>query len=223
MIDPKKAKGHIVFDCDGTLISSFEGIVDCLVLFLESELKRTVSRLEIKSNYYAQLDIMAKRFGIDADSQDEQQRLLAKWSSICSEQAHQYGLFPEIQDLLIACEKEEWAMYVWTGRDRTTTLEILKALGIMTYFWDVRTATDGIPKPHPMGMEEMVGDFEKSKIILIGDSGADSKGAENFGCHFIGATWCEQADRKTLMANNYVETPSECLEKIKDLFEDRGK
>jgi phosphoglycolate phosphatase len=220
MIDPEKAKGHVVFDCDGTLISSFEGVLACLVTFLEAELKRSVSRDEIKANYYAQLDVMAERFGIKPKSKEDEQRLLKNWADVCSAQKQQHGLFPEVKELLMNCEKEQWALYVWTGRDRASTLEILKALGIMPYFWDIRTATDGIPKPHPMGMEELVGDHDKQKIVLIGDSGADFNGAKNFGCHFIGATWCDQADRQTLVKNNFAESPSECMDKIKELFKD---
>ncbi|MBT7608894.1 MAG: HAD family hydrolase [Bacteriovoracaceae bacterium] len=220
MIDPEKAKGHVVFDCDGTLISSFEGILNCLIIFLEAELERTVTREEIKDNYYAQLDVMAERFGIIAKCKEEKDRLLKSWADICAAQSQQNGLFPEVKELLMACEKEEWALYVWTGRDRVSALEILKALGIMPYFWDIRTASDGIPKPHPMGMEELVGEQDKKKVVLIGDSGADLRGAENFGCHFIGATWCDQADKKSLMQRNHTHSPLACLDKIKELFKD---
>jgi phosphoglycolate phosphatase len=218
MIDPALAKAHIIFDCDGTLISSYEGIIDCLVIFLESELLRIVTRDEVKAKYYAQLDVMAAQFNITADTPEEQKRLLDKWAKISSSRDHQYALFPEIKELLIACEKQDWALYVWTGRDRTTTLEILKALGIMPYFWDVRTATDGIPKPHPMGMEELVGDQDKQKIVMIGDSGADLNGANNFGCHFIGARWCQQADHSSLVKCENVKAPMDCFALIKNLI-----
>jgi phosphoglycolate phosphatase len=220
MIDPENSSGHIIFDCDGTLVSSFEGILDCLVIFLESELGRVVPREEIKANYYAQLNVMAERFGIRPKDIADQERLLEKWGNICHAQSHQYTLFPGIKELLTACEKENWALYVWTGRDRISTLEILKALGIMPYFWDLRTASDGIPKPHPMGLMELVGEQNKEKIVLIGDSGADLSGAENFDCHFIGATWCNQSDKVLLKQNKFAEKPIDCLHIIKELFKD---
>ena len=114
MIEPEKALAHIVFDCDGTLVSSHEGIIDALVVFLGQLLGKVVEKEEVRKNYYPQLNIMAERFGIDASSQEKQKELLDHWAVVCAKQPHQFSLFPQIKDLLNACEQNQWALYVWT-------------------------------------------------------------------------------------------------------------
>lgn len=220
MIEPEKAKGHVVFDCDGTLISSYEGVILSLMDFWSQVLGRDIDKSEMKEKYYPQLDIMAKNFGLEDLAPERQKELMGEWATVCSRQDHKYSLFEEIMPLLEACHQEDWSLYVWTGRDRGSTLEILKALGIMPFFWDLRTASDGIPKPHPMGMEELVGQWEKEKIVLIGDSQADLQGAKNFGCHFLGATWCDHSDKRNLQNGHWAQTPLECLEKLKSIIKE---
>ncbi len=218
MINPKDAKGHVIFDCDGTLISSYEGILDCLGVLMESELGRAVSRDELRKKYYPQLDIMAHNFGMVVDTEKKQEKLMKKWSSICSERPHQYALFSGIENLLKQCERKNWALYVWTGRDRISTIEILTELKVISYFKEIRTASDGNPKPHPQGIEELVGEWDKKKIVLVGDSGADLRGAQNFGCGFIGALWCEHAEKNVLLNKKSARDVEECMNLLEQYF-----
>ena len=223
MIDPDEALGHVVFDCDGTLISSHEAILETLTQLFEEELGRQIPLEEMRKKYYPQMDILMKNFGfgpdgLGKDDPEVEKRLIKRWSQISTQANCRYALFPEIKELLSACEKENWAQYVWTGRDRVTTLEILKTLGIMPYFYDIRTATDGIPKPHPQGMEDLLPGRDKKRIVLIGDSGADQKGAKNFGCHFIGAAWCNHSEQDAIRKDLHANHPMGCVDLIKSLF-----
>ncbi len=218
MIEPEKAKGHIVFDCDGTLISSHQAIIMGLQKLMTDELGRMVGLDEINEKLDMRMDVIAHNFGLDISTPAEQKRLLDKWALISQKTEYQYALFEGIKDLLLELSKREYSLYVWTGRDRKSTLSILKDLGVIHTFFDFRTASDGIPKPHPQGMSELVGDFEKNNVILIGDTVADQQGASNYGCHFLPAGWNPNCQFEGLTSDQLIKDPMDCLGHIDKLI-----
>jgi phosphoglycolate phosphatase len=218
MIEPQQAKGHIVFDCDGTLISSHQAIVMGLQKLMSEELARDVSMDEINEKLDMRMDVIANNFGLDISTPEKQNRLLDKWALISQKSEYQYALFEGIKDLLLELSKRQYSLYVWTGRDRKSTLDILKDLGVVGMFYDFRTASDGMPKPHPQGMYELVGDFEKTKVILIGDTVADQQGASNFGCSFLPAGWNPNCQFEGLASDQLINNPMDCLSHIENML-----
>lgn len=99
-----------------------------------------------------------------------------------------YDLFPGIKELLAELSVQA-NLYVWTARDRKSTLRILKELGILHFFEALCTIDDALPKPHVSGLIELVADVPKSSICVIGDTSNDILGAKNFGVKSIGAIW----------------------------------
>jgi phosphoglycolate phosphatase-like HAD superfamily hydrolase len=106
---------------------------------------------------------------------------------------------------------------VWTGRDRASTLRLLQETGLMRFFDDLRTASEMEPKPHPQGLKELLVNEDPQHCVVIGDSWADMRGAQLFGCHALGAVWNGKAQGETLKefgAKKLVATPSECYDSI---------
>lgn len=99
-----------------------------------------------------------------------------------------YELFTGIKELLTQISSDA-TLYVWTARDRKSTLRILKELGILHFFEAVCTIDDALPKPHVSGLFELVSDAPKSSVCVIGDTSNDILGAKNFGVKSIGAVW----------------------------------
>lgn len=129
----------------------------------------------------------------------------------------QYRLFPGIKELV-----EELApgnmLYVWTARDRSSTLRILEELGIKRYFEAFATATDAPLKPHPGGLLQLLGKTPKEEILVIGDSGQDMLGAKHFGVRAFGAVWNKGTNPELLKefgADFIVSHPSECSKLIR--------
>ncbi|MCO4794975.1 MAG: HAD-IA family hydrolase [Bacteriovoracaceae bacterium] len=218
MIEPDKAIGHIVFDCDGTLISSHQAILMGLQKLMGGELNRKVSIEEIEEKLDMRMDVIANNFRLDISTPESQKRLLDKWALISQKTEYQYALFDGIKDLLQELSKKGYCLYVWTGRDRVSTLDILNDLKAISWFYDFRTASDGIPKPHPQGMEELVGSFDKNKVVLIGDSVADQLGASQYGCHFLAASWCPNAKFENLLHDDLIKRPLDCVVHIERLL-----
>jgi phosphoglycolate phosphatase len=125
-----------------------------------------------------------------------------------------YCLYPGIKDLLKALAGDS-TLYVWTARDRRSTLRIFEELGITGFFEQICTIDDALPKPHISGLSEMLNETQKNSICMIGDTTNDILGAKNFGIKSIGAVWNRGASEVTMKeagADFIARTPAECLE-----------
>lgn len=129
---------------------------------------------------------------------------------------HQYRLFEGIKELIQELSSH-CLLYVWTARNRSSTLRILKELGVYSYFDEVCAWEDSEPKPHPQGLHNMVGKFPRGSVCVIGDSANDIIGAKNFGVLAIGALWNKEANPEFLEdsgADFIVSHPYECSKLI---------
>lgn len=102
-----------------------------------------------------------------------------------------YVLYPGIKELLLDLAPD-YALYVWTARDRLSTLRILKELGVLELFENLCTVDDALPKPHISGLAQLVGTSPKSQICVVGDTSNDILGARSFGVKSIGAGWNQE-------------------------------
>ncbi len=127
-----------------------------------------------------------------------------------------YSLYPGIKDLLLALAADS-VLYVWTARDRRSTLRILEELGVLSLFSQICTIDDALPKPHVSGLVDMLHETDRSQVCVIGDTSNDVLGAKNFGAKSIGAVWNQNASSVVLKdsgADLIANKPSECLEWI---------
>jgi phosphoglycolate phosphatase len=127
-------------------------------------------------------------------------------------------LYPEIKDLLINLKAEGHELYIWTGRDRSSTQRLLRENEIQSYFFDMRCSDDVSPKPNPEGPEQLLAGIVTDKVVVIGDSFADILGAKNFKCRSIGAGWdldAKIALLREMGADSIATSPLECNEILK--------
>lgn len=130
------------------------------------------------------------------------------------------SLFKGMHKLLQDLKEQGIKIYVWTARDRHSTVEILKSLDIIALFEDISCGNDCATKPSPEGLESMLFGVDKDKIAVIGDSPSDIAGAKNFGVLGIAAFWCYEgvnhAERflKNIEADHTCRTVEECRELI---------
>ncbi len=103
--------------------------------------------------------------------------------------AGKFILFPGMRELLNKLNSENYKLYVWTARDRHSTLNSLRDNQVLELFTNFSCADDGISKPHPMGLMKMLEGVSKKNIIHIGDSRGDVEGAEQFGIDVVFAAW----------------------------------
>jgi len=100
------------------------------------------------------------------------------------------GLFPGIYELICELEQKGHEIYLWTARNRASTVEFLKTLGIIGKFSDICTSTDAQLKPVVDGLLNMLPEnVDPNFVLVIGDSYTDMIGAKKIGATGIGVTW----------------------------------
>jgi HAD superfamily hydrolase (TIGR01509 family) len=192
MILQDQATAHVVFDCDGTLIDSMKPFYDILVEILPKHLGREVTRVEVLEKFIPEWVGLLENLGVQNPSKDLIDKLIAETSAINLKSPVPL-LYPGIKDCLEKLEQLGVASYIWTGRDRASAIRIFKTHGIAQYFTEMSFSDTDIPKPHPDGLERMLEEIPKSKMVLIGDSGVDIQGAKNFSIPCIAVDWEKKA------------------------------
>lgn len=125
-------------------------------------------------------------------------------------------LYPGILELLTELSFLH-KLYVWTARDRSSTLRILKELKVIQFFEEICTCDDALSKPHVAGLMRLVSDVAKQSVCVLGDSSADMLGAKNFGVLAIGVTWNNLEQDQILKdcgADFIVSHPRDCSKLI---------
>ena len=84
-------KGHIVFDCDETLISSYQNVLSITKQVLSSHFKQDISFDEIKEKFSADYKTFYSNWGLSLEEGDQHRR---KWWVIASHGDHIYNDFP---------------------------------------------------------------------------------------------------------------------------------
>lgn len=213
---------HIVFDCDGTLVSSHNAIIIGLRDLIHEISGENYSIEYVKERYSTKLGTVFHNFGLKDVNPENAKRWLERWYEINQSQEIQMPLYAGMIELLKELKRQKHELYVWTARDRASTITILKQNKILDFFTDIRCANDTVyPKPNPAGLKELIENHSKEKAIMIGDSYSDVEGANLYGIPAIGAMWCERANAeelKSIGAKYLAFTPQECLNIIDKHF-----
>jgi phosphoglycolate phosphatase len=203
----------VIFDCDGTLLSSQGAVLVAARRLVEEITKKPVSEEEILKAYTPDMAAFAAHFNIPLESPEQILETMKLWQKILHTTPATVQAFAGIEDLLVKLQDYQVELYVWTARDRRSTTRLLKELDLLKYFLDMRCLDDTDPKPSPKGIAELVAHLpNKDKIYVIGDSFTDIKGAKLYGAHALGAIWEASSRPQSLLqegAEKLFKTPKE--------------
>jgi len=180
----------VVFDWDGTLMDSTNGIVAAIQgacrdldlpvpsasaaswvigLSLESALRRAVPELT---------QAMVPRF-------------LERYRTHYLLRDPQLRLFDGIEGLLGDLAGRQVRLAVATGKSRVGLDRVLAATGLRDVFQATRTADETFSKPHPAMLHELMQelDVEPERVVMVGDTSHDLQMASNAGVHGLGVAY----------------------------------
>ena len=179
----------ILFDLDGTLTDSGEGIINCASLALEHFGITVRDRETMRVFVGPPLDKTFREFGVPADKTDEAIRVYrSRYIPIGKFENTPY---PGIRELLQTLKDHGHRLFVATSKPESMSVEILEHFGLADFFTDICGASfDGSRSTKEDVIAYL---FKKNdgngEIVMVGDTVYDILGAKAHGIPAIGVDW----------------------------------
>ena len=207
------AKKSILFDLDGTLTDSGEGIINCAILALEHYGLPIPSREEMRVFVGPPLTESFIRHGVPADKAEEAVAIYR--SRYIPIGKYENTPYPGIRELLETLHEMGYKLYVATSKPEGMSIDILKHFDLDRYF----TRICGASMDSSRNAKEAVIEYlmettgERENMVMVGDTKFDVLGAKHHGIPCIGVSWGYGTveDMENAGAAAIVHTPDELL------------
>jgi phosphoglycolate phosphatase len=172
------SRGAVVFDLDGTLLDTLDGLHVALNDALSAHGLPPVSRHEVRDSMHGGFEASV-RAALREDPVDpgRESAVLASYraryrqSMIASTTA-----YPAVREVLESLSVRGCRLAVCTNRDEPMALELLEGLGLRSYFGAVVGLREGVePKPHAGPLLSCLREsgIAPDEALLVGDSAVD--------------------------------------------------
>ena len=183
------SKKAILFDLDGTLTDSGEGIINCVTLALEHFNLPIPSREELSVFIGPPLDDSFKKFGVPEERVDE--AIAVFRSRYLTKGKFENFPYPGIPKLLGKLQAEGHDLYVATSKLEETAVEIMDHFDLSKYFTricgaDAEKTRNSKSKVIAYLLDTCEGVEE---FVMVGDTDFDVLGAKTHNIPTIGVTW----------------------------------
>ena len=183
------AQKSILFDLDGTLTDSGEGIMNCAKLALEHYGLPIPSEAELRTFVGPPLHESFIRFGVPAEEADNAIKIYrSRYIPIGKFENHPYEGIREVLEKLIAHGHK---LYVATSKPEKMSIEILEHFDMAKYFTIICGATMDTSRSSKADviayLLEQTG--RRSETVMVGDTAFDVIGAKAHGIPTIGVAW----------------------------------
>ena len=182
-------KKAILFDLDGTLTDSGEGIMNCAALALEHFGLPVPDREQMRVFVGPPLDQTFIRFGVPADRTDEAIAVFrSRYRTVGKFENFPY---PGIRETLQTLKEQGHRLFVATSKPEVLAIEVLNHFVLARYFEQIAGATLDGSRSHKadvitylLGLTGDVG-----QTLMVGDTAFDVIGAAAHGIPTIGVSW----------------------------------
>ncbi len=179
----------ILFDLDGTLTDSGEGILNCAELALRHFGLTVPDRTAMRVFVGPPLQDTFVKFGVAPEDAEEAVRVFrSRYLTVGKFENRVYDGIPET---LEALRKAGFRLFVATSKPEATAIEILEKFGLSPYFEKICGATfDGTRDAKEAViayLKSLVSDLQN--VIMVGDTAYDVLGAAAHNIPTIGVTW----------------------------------
>lgn len=207
-----------LFDLDGTISASAEGIKYCLMKTLD-EMGKPHPDLSDYSKYIGPplLFTFQKLCGLSAQEAQQAVEIYVKLYDV--DGLRQNKLFDGIEEVLSSCKENGIKIAVCSSKHEAIATQVVKLLGVYDYFDEICGSTiDGSRKEKeeliPYALKKLGANGEQ-RVVMIGDTKFDAKGAVHCNVDFIGVTYGygKLSDMKEAGGKVFAETPQK-LQKL---------
>ncbi len=206
----------ILFDLDGTLTDSGEGIMNCAQLALEHYGIHVENREDLRVFVGPPLQKTFREFGVPAEEVDN--AIAIYRSRYIPIGKFENSPYPGIRELLEKLKAEGHKLYVATSKPEETSLEILEHFNMTDYFDIICGASFDVSRHSKEAVIATLLDRigEKVDAIMVGDTAFDVLGAKVHGIPTVGVSWGygKVADMKQAGAIGIAETMDELFDMV---------
>lgn len=179
----------ILFDLDGTLTDSGEGIINCAQMTLERFGLPVPSREEMRVFVGPPLGDTFIKFGVPAERADEAIAIFrSRYVPIGKYENHPY---PGIRELLEKLRAQGHKLFVATSKPEVTAIEVLDHFGMTGYFDMICGAL--MDKSRSTKSEVIAYLLKQNgradNMVMVGDTAFDVLGAAAHGISTVGVAW----------------------------------
>lgn len=180
---------NILFDLDGTLVDSGEGIIKCAQLALQHFHLPIPGTTEMRTIVGPPLRDSFIRFGVAPDKADEAVAVYrSRYTTVGKFEGFPY---PGIPELLARLHEEGFHLFVATSKPEDMSVEILTHFGLAPYFDHIAGATlDGTRSSKSSVIAHLldtVGGVDGA--LMVGDTSFDVLGAAEHHIPTVGVAW----------------------------------
>lgn len=179
----------ILFDLDGTLTDSGEGIINCATLALEHFGLPVPSREEMGVFVGPPLDQTFVKFGVPEDKTQEAIDVFRSRYLVVGK--FENTPYPGIRELLETLKAQGHRLFVATSKPETTAVEILNKFELSKYFEAICGASFDDSRVHKADViRYLLGKIGSAEnILMVGDTEFDVLGATEHGIATVGVSW----------------------------------
>ena len=179
----------ILFDLDGTLTDSGEGIMKSTIYTLTHYGIEAPPEAQLRTVVGPPLTESFARFGVPQDKLTEAVKIYrSRYIPIGRFENHPY---PGIEVLLENLQRNGHKLYIATSKPEWMSIEILEHFGLAKYFDIIcGAATDFSRNTKEAVIAHLLSQCEKqNSAVMVGDTAYDVIGAKAHGIPCIGVSW----------------------------------
>lgn len=210
-------KKAILFDLDGTLTDSGEGIINCAQYAFQQMGYPVPPREEMGIFVGPPLWDTFEKFGIPKERTDEAVRIFR--SRYVPIGKYENTPYPGIRELLEALKETGDILYVATSKPETTAVDILNHFDLSKYFDRICGADLEKKRNSKDAVIAYLLDLTGSdaEMVMVGDTEYDVLGAAAHGIPTIGVSWGYGSveEMRSAGAKAIADTPEALLELLK--------
>ena len=179
----------ILFDLDGTLTDSGEGIINCAILALEHYGLPIPSREEMRTFVGPPLHESFIRHGVPAEQAEEAIRIYR--SRYIPIGAYENTPYPGVRELLETLKAQGHTLYVATSKPEEMSIKILEHFDLAKYFDRICGASMDTSRSSKEAVIAYLIDLNgrADNMVMVGDTKFDIIGAKAHGIPGIGVSW----------------------------------
>lgn len=209
----------ILFDLDGTLTDSGEGIINCVVFALEHYGLPVPSKAELRSVVGPPLHDTLARYGVPKEKLDEAVTVFrSRYNPIG---IYENVPYPGIREALEELKGEGYKLCVATSKPEEMANRVLRHFNLAGYF---DTVCGGTLDESRSSKSEVIAyllaqNGRADNMLMVGDTKFDVIGAAAHGIPTIGVAWGygETADMEAAGAKAIAQTPEHLVELLREM------